>query len=351
VRDCTGNYYGGAVSVYQFARLVGLNSTFARNGTTGHRGAIFTWPDSHVELTHCTLAENRADTDLSGDGKGGAIFLAAVAPGTEQFSQEATLVMRGCLSSQNTDQLAHTETNFSSRSRGIETAGASSAFTSGGGNFFSTIFDQGIGDQSDYVADAELGPTHWTPTAAQLLPLGNYGGPTLTYALCPLSHAAGLVTQGFAGTDQRGMPRGPATEAGAYAFAAETYDFWMTYTFPAGASRTGESDDYDGDGASNPVEQHTGTNALNAADHPTIVLNGVALDGSMNLTYPVSARVDAGALRLERSTQLQTWTTAVPIGLVTYSCVGAQQFVTFTVAGTGGGNPQRQFLRLGVVTN
>jgi len=345
VRDCRGVLYGGAILAYYNSRVTAINSTFARNQTTGHGGVIFAFGDSALTLTHCTLAENRADTDLSGDGKGGAIYLGA----DDDYSfADATLFMAGCLTAQNTDQKAHTETNWNTRSRSIETAGASAAFTSGGGNFFSTVFDQG-GASGDYLADLELGQANWTPNAAGLLPLGDYGGPVLTYALCAGSPARGLVASPFAITDQRGLVRRTLTEAGAYAFAAESYDYWRAYTFPTGAPRSGPTDDYDGDGASNLVEQHTGTDPLSAAVSALPRFNSVSGSGGVNLTYPLSARVDPADLILQQSTDLQNWTTATSTGLVSYSCVGTQYYVTFTVAGTSGSNAPRRLFRLKVL--
>lgn len=344
VRDCRGVLYGGAIMAYYNARVTAINSTFARNQTTGHGGAIFAFGDATLTLTHCTLAENRADTDLSGDGKGGAIYLGR----DDEYSfRDASLRMTACISSQNTDQKAHSETNWDTRSRSIETAGANESFVSGGGNFFSTVFDQG-GGSTDYLADLQLGLSRWTPNAAGLLPLGNYGGPTLTYALCASSPARGLVTAPGALTDQRSQIRRVPTEAGAYGFASESYDYWKSYTFPAGSPRSGPSDDYDGDGSPNLVEQHAGTDPLSTASTAIPRLNSVGADGSVNLTYPLSARVDPADLILQQSTDLQNWTTASALGLVTYTCNGTQYFVTFTVNGTGGSNAPRRWFRLKV---
>jgi hypothetical protein len=292
-----------------------------------------------VVLTHCTLAENHADTDLSGDGQGGAIYMSSGMAGSPT-SLPGSLTMNGCLVCMNTDQRAHVEIDRDSRARHIKIHN-STYFHSGGGNYFSSNFDQGGGPQ-DYLPSI----VNWIPNSALLLPLANYGGPTPTYALCAGSAASNLVTQGFLTEDQRGMPRNAtSTTAGAYGFAVETYNYWKSYSFPAGASLTGVNDDPDRDGASNLIEQYTGTNPLSAADKPSLNLTVSGVPGTLGLSvrYPVSGRVDLSLLKVEESANLQTWSNSPTVGVIFYECVGTQWFTHYSIPPTAA---VKRFVRL-----
>lgn len=257
-----------------------------------------------------------------------------------QTSVAGILTMKGCLVSMNTDSRAHVEVDRNSRARHIAIANAAS-FVSGGGNYFSSNFDQG-GGPTDLIASL----LNWVPNSALLMPLGNYGGPTPTYALCAGSPAANLVTQGFLTEDQRGMPRnGTATPAGAYGFAIESYDYWKSYAFPAGASLTGPNDDPDRDGAPNLVEQHAGTNPLSAAEIPSLIFSTSGGLGNIafQVRYPISGRVALGSLFVEESNNLQSWTASPTIGTIFYECVGTQWFTYYSIPPSAA---EKRFLRL-----
>ena len=114
------------------------------------------------------------------------------------------------------------------------------------GTFTTTSSDNLIGAAADAVglADGEAGNRVGTPTApvdAKLGPLADNGGPTPTQALLPGSPAIDAGTPIPAATaDQRGVPRGPKPDLGAFEVGR-----------PADAQPA--PSDYDGDGISDPA--------------------------------------------------------------------------------------------------
>ena len=69
-----------------------------------------------------------------------------------------------------------------------------------------------------------------TVAQARLAALGNYGGPTQTFALLPGSVAIGMGQTGVDPTDQRGAPRSNTARADAGAFQDQGYTLTATNT-------------------------------------------------------------------------------------------------------------------------
>ena len=96
------------------------------------------------------------------------------------------------------------------------------AYAGTSSNAFGTLTDAGHNISSDGSANFESG-TSFNFTDPLLLPLANYGGPTMTMALSSGSPAIGFGTStGAPMIDQRGVlrPSGPDTDIGAYEYQA-----------------------------------------------------------------------------------------------------------------------------------
>jgi predicted outer membrane repeat protein len=340
IRNCRSQASGGAVNVIAFgASFTAENCTFSQNTAPVHGGAIYVWQECSATLTHCTLAENAADTDLSGDGEGGAIHIAE--KDTNQgFYYNGTLSIQGCLVTMNTDELSHEETSYSTRARHIALPSGPSGTSlfNGGGNYFSTAFDQGSIQNSDVIASF----SGWTSNSANLYPLAFNGGPTMTYALPLDSLARGVSNPSHSFTDQRGIGRDNVSDAGAYNLATEDYTFWASYAFPEGASLTGQLDDYDRDGVTNLMEQFTGTDPTDSASFPTLTPRVVVYPATIaspteyfpRFTYPYSARVRLDFLEIEASTDLITWQTLPPPTNTMRHIVNGQEIIDYFAPST-----------------
>ncbi|MBP7949929.1 MAG: right-handed parallel beta-helix repeat-containing protein [Verrucomicrobiales bacterium] len=310
VRNCASLSSGGAVLVGFGCRLDAENCTFSQNTAPKHGGAIYVWPDGQATLTHCTLAENHADTDLSGDGEGGAVYIAPN-DNSGAFFSDGFLSIQGCHVSLNTDQLAHVETDYFHRARHIALPNPSTgALHNGGGNFFTSPFDQGWLPNDDVLASQN----GWVANAGGLvLPLAYSGGPTMTYALAANSPARGACHHFFSLTDQRGIARDNISDAGAFNLASESYEFWAAYRFPPGASQADRDDDPDSDGVANLMEQVMGTDPTDGESVDMLQLDVSMIIGPNFTTYdvalifPRSPRVGTNHLLIERSTDLLNW--------------------------------------------
>jgi hypothetical protein len=179
-----GINFGGAGS-----SLAITNSTISSNSAAENGGGI------HVAATatavSATLTENRADHDTTGpSGDGGGLFLA---PG-------GTLTLQTTVVAGNIDASA-----------GAEAPDCSGGPTSGGSNLIGSYLN------CSYTAD----PTDKVNVSAQLGPLADNGGPTMTHAPNTGSPAIDGVMGPCEATDQRGVPRpqGAACDIGAYELA------------------------------------------------------------------------------------------------------------------------------------
>jgi hypothetical protein len=170
--------------------LLMTDVTLSGNRADLNGGGLFGGESGGASLRHVTFAFNIADDDNNSTGDGGGLYIV-----TDTTTLTNTLV------AMNLDKGAEAP-----ECRGILLSGGYNLIqsTGGGCNFTPTT-----GDQVDVVG-------------ANLLPLGNYGGGTLTHAL-ELDSLA-VNTAGAAGctpADQRGVPRpaGSACDIGAFELA------------------------------------------------------------------------------------------------------------------------------------
>ena len=160
------------------------NTTFSNNAAVSRGGGIALEGANQLLLTHCTLTLNSA-TD-----SGGAIFCGPL----------PTLSLRNTL-------IANNLSNKSSDLHGTQTSGVISL----GGNL--------IGDNSNnniFFLGSDLFGTRIAPLDAQLAPLDDYGGPTLTHFVDVGSPAINAGVNTSIKVDQRGTSRTITPDIGAF---------------------------------------------------------------------------------------------------------------------------------------
>jgi hypothetical protein len=169
--------------------LTAINSTFSGNQAHVDGGGIANSRIGTVSLNNVTIAGNTADSDANGSGMGGGI--------SNEIS--GTVGLQNTLLADNAD-------------RSEQAPDCSGALNSAGHNLVQNLEGCALNDTQD---------SDILNQAADLGPLGDNGGPTLTNALLAASPAidAGSPTTCPA-TDQRGMPRpqGAACDIGAYEY-------------------------------------------------------------------------------------------------------------------------------------
>ena len=278
--------------------LTGGNATGAFPLSYG--GAILN--QGTATLTDCTLAGNSAQV------AGGAIF-----------NQTGTVTLLRCTISGNTTQyggavqneatLNATSSTFASNQASVEGGAFSapgahpvtlvhctvSANNAGnGGAFIGTALaiDNSIVAGNTATTNANISGS-FTPTGANLTsgnpllaPLDNYGGPTQTMALKPLSPARDTALFPIPTSDQRGFPIAPPGQPDIGAYEAGTltnYNAFIWESLPASATNAQHlaTADFDGDGATNGDEFIALTNPGDPASRFRItntVRNGANLD-------------------------------------------------------------------------
>ncbi len=197
------NYYGEGGAISSLAGTVGItNSTFFNNTAIGRGGAVYL--QNACTLVNCTVANN---STTGGGGIGGGIYNES-----------------GTVSLLNTIIAGNSAANISPDLNG--------AFVSSGVNLIGN--NQGATGLSVY---------DFQNVAANLGPLQNNGGPTLTCAPLPGSYAIGYASStGAPTTDQRGVPRpqGGAYDIGAVQTVTNT-PYLMNNAFTKGAGFTMDS--------------------------------------------------------------------------------------------------------------
>ncbi|NJN31733.1 MAG: hypothetical protein HC824_15895, partial [Synechococcales cyanobacterium RM1_1_8] len=174
---------GGAIAFSTRATVNITNSTLTQNQADNHGGAIAAF--GSLNLSHVTIADNRADADNDNQGRGGGL-LDWPTPGDTTINN--TIV---------------------ARNQAAIGADVSGTFVDQGNNLIGTV-DGATG----FTLSSLLG-TSTNPLDPLLAPLGNYGGVTETLALLPgsLAIAGG---NSMVPSDQRGINRLGAADIGAF---------------------------------------------------------------------------------------------------------------------------------------
>jgi hypothetical protein len=168
--------------------LTVVNSTFSGNNSTGAGGALCVWDASTAIIRNSTIANNAAGSGSQGGG------------GLQIFTSTVTF--------------GNTIVAGNTAATGPDIHYFSGSIISAGGNV--------IGNNSTvsgaFSAGNPNGNGDKVGVSAALMPLGNYGGTTLTRALSPGSPAvdAGNNAAGTPPADQRGAARSGAVDAGAF---------------------------------------------------------------------------------------------------------------------------------------
>jgi hypothetical protein len=249
--------------------------TFSGNTATLRGGAI-TNDAGRTTLLHCTISGNSAPI-----GSGSGIS------STGNLTTET--VVRYSLIAQNTNSSVDIA------------SGAVNSFTSQGYNLI------GPGNAT---GDFNQAGDQINPSTLNLGPLANYGGPSPTIALKPLSMARNAALGSTITSDQRGFPIIGAPDIGAYeAGSTGNFNAWISETLPpsATAPQYAASFDFDGDGQSNALEYATLGNPTVPSGGQNLALTRNA--GGTQATLVVPYRFNAQGLSyvIERSTTLGAW--------------------------------------------
>ena len=182
VSNATVSPGGGGGIFFSNSTLTLTNSTVSGNSAKAHGGGLFSYmPGSSATLTAVTIADNTPDSDGTGGGSGGGLYI---------YNGTVTLV--GSIVADNT---------------GAECYRSAGSLVSSGYNLSSD-------------ASCKLdGPGDLPSTPAGLGPLADNGGPTQTHALLPGSQAIDTSSIVICPTiDPRGFPRpvGAECDIGAY---------------------------------------------------------------------------------------------------------------------------------------
>lgn len=197
----TASNNGGGL-VIRGGTITLVNSTLSGNTANGRGGGLYITNSATASLANVTVTDNRADGDGSGGGNGGGLS-----------NNGGAITFKNTLIAGNFDDSA-----------GTRHPDCSGTLTSQGYNL--------VGDKTGCTftsASSDLVGTGSSPVNAQLGPLQNNGGSTLTHALLsgsPAADAGNPAVPGSGGnaceaTDQRGIvrPQGSTCDIGAYEVA------------------------------------------------------------------------------------------------------------------------------------
>lgn len=157
--DAAPGHGGGIETTGSFAFLSAANSTFSGNSAVGSGGGLYLASGSTSDLANITVTDNTADSDGNGNGDGGGL------------AGGGSVAMRNSILSGNHDLSPANE---------APDCGGGDSLVSGGFNL--------VGSQSG-CASATWSGDDIFGTDSLLLPLADYGGPTLTHAILPPSPA------------------------------------------------------------------------------------------------------------------------------------------------------------------
>ncbi len=286
--QCTfsGNSTTNGGAIFQTTGMLTLGQcTFTGNSAINGGGGAISNQSGNATLTHCTLAGNQATG-------GGAIEL-----------RNGTLSLTHCTLTGNTAVSSGGGANIFGGTMTLENSIVSGntlgAFGPGRDIFNdinATLTRSGANLVGVVSAFGTLNGPGTISTADPLLaPLGNYGGPTKTFALLPGSPARNAAVGSLATSDQRGFPIvGGTPDIGAYEAGNQLANIFNAYiweTLPTAGNGTitdplhAQAFDFDGDGVTNGNEWLALTDAANPSNYFRVTQ--VALSGSqILLTFP-----------------------------------------------------------------
>jgi hypothetical protein len=198
---CSGNHAldkGGAI--YNDGGILTVsNSTFSGNFAESQGGAIYNTFGGTIRISNSTFSSNIANSPEGG----GAIY------NFNPSDIPHRMMLTGDIVARNYDfSVPEDPTAFQDNLAGANVDTSSSDNLIGFGGLGGLV----VGPTGNQVNVVDPG----------LMPLGNYGGPTETFALLPQSAAVGRGdTETTATTDQRGFPRpvGSPSDVGAFQFS------------------------------------------------------------------------------------------------------------------------------------
>lgn len=273
--------FGGAVSSVTNSDFTStktlLNRCTLSGNTATSRGGSIHNTSGRTTIIHCTISGNSAPT---GSGSG-------IASTGDAFTE--TVVKYSII---------------------VENSNSNVDFVEGGANSFISQGYNLIG-LGNATGDFNQPGDQINPSSINLAPLGNYGGPSPTVALKPLSRARNSAFGSTITSDQRGFPVVGTPDIGAYeAGTLANFNAWISEILPATATtqQSAPSFDFDGDGQSNALEYATLGNPTvpGTARNMTLTRNPAGTHASLEMPYRYSA--PDLSYTIERSSNLGTWT-------------------------------------------
>jgi hypothetical protein len=271
-----GAVFNSTTSDFTTTRIILNRCTLSGNTATSQGGAI-TNHNGRSTLRHCTISGNNAPAD-SGSGV------------TSLGNTLTETVVQYCIVAANADSNVHF------------VQGGANSFTSQGYNLIGT---------GNATGDFNQPGDQINPSNLNLSPLNNYGGPSQTIALQPLSAARNAALGSTATSDQRGFPIIGAPDIGAYeAGTTKSFNAWISEALPAStpSPQYAGNFDFDGDGQSNALEYATLGNPLvpGSGQNLTLARNAAGTQATLVMPYRYSA--PDLTYTIERSTSLAAWT-------------------------------------------
>lgn len=287
----SSEFYAGAIIMHSGV-LTLTHCTLASNSAYSEGGAIR--GSGTLTLTHCTLAGNYAGSGGAIRSSGGLTLTHCTLAGNSAHREGGAID-----SVDGTLTLANTIAAGNAAPTGPDIRYFGGIITTAGVNLLGNLGGSGL----------TAGPSILTGPA-QLGPLGDFGGVTLTMPLRPGSPARNAASTSTSTTDQRGFPIVGLPDIGAYEAGTlgTNYNTYIYETLPVTATEQQHAStaDFDRDGQSNEAEWLTLTDAANANSRFTLTISA-NVGGNLRYTFATAL---GRTYTLESSTNLITWNSA-----------------------------------------